>query len=153
MELNEFKKCLQIYLKKSGFEKIKNKYYRNGNGFLCMIHFFRSHYGPVYYFDYYFFIGNFEKPYIINQDNAITYTPFVGSRFYFSEKDTYSCEYLNYTEKEVICLLDKNMNERIFPPFEIGKKYLLDNFGKLYDTFLDKNFINLLLRENYSESN
>ena len=51
-----------------------------------MIHFFRSYYGPTYYFDYYFFLGDFEKSTDINQESVETYTPCVGSRFYFMKK-------------------------------------------------------------------
>lgn len=145
MELNNFKKCLHRYLVSQGFQKIKNKYYRNGNGFLCMIFFYKSNYGPRYYFDYYFFIGDFEEPYIINQESVATYTPYVGNRFYFSEKDTYSCEYANYTETQITEYLNQNMKYSINPPFEVGKKYLLDNFGTIYTSVLDDAIIKPLL--------
>lgn len=145
MELELFKKFLHKYLKEKSFEKIKSKYYLKSDKFLCMIHFYRSYYGPTFYFDYYFFLGEFDKPYIINQDNAETYTPYVGSRFYFTEKDTYSCNYLDYTEEELKELLDKNFKERINPPFILGKKYLLDYFGTLYTTILNEEKIKELL--------
>ena len=136
MELDVFKKFLHKYLKEKGFEKIKSKYYLKGEKFLCMIHFYRSYYGPTYYFDYYFFLGEFEKPYAINQESVETYTPYVGSRFYFTEKDKYSCDYLDYDEEKLKVLLDKNFAERIIPPFEQGKKYLKEHFGTLYTSFL-----------------
>ena len=147
MELDLFKKFLQKYLKDKGFEKIKSKYYLKDEKFLCMIHYYKSYYGSTYYFDYYFFLGEFEKPYIINQDNAQTYTPCVGRRFYFTEKDKYSCDYLDYTEEQLKCLLDSNFKERIMPPFIEGKQYLLKNFGTLYTTFLPQEKILPLLKD------
>ena len=138
MELDAFKKFLHKYFKEKGFEKIKSKYYLKSEKFLCMIHFYRSYYGSTYYFDYYFFLGEFEKPYAINQESVETYTPYVGRRFYFTEKDTYSCDYMEYNEEKLKVILDKNFTERIKPPFEEGKKYLLKYFGTLYKSILPK---------------
>lgn len=101
-----------------------------------MIHFFRSYYWPTYYLDYYFFLGDFEKTTDINQESAETYTPCVGSRFYFIEKDKYSCDYLDYDEEKLKVLLDKNFVGSIIPPFEQGKKYIKEHFGTLYTSFL-----------------
>lgn len=133
MELDVFKKFLHKYLKGKGFEKIKNRYFLKGKNFLCMIYIYRSAYAPIYYFDYSFFLGEFEKPYILNEtgDNE-TYTPYVGSRFYFTEKDKCCCNYFDYSEEELKALMDKNFKERINPPFEEGKKYLLEHFDELY---------------------
>lgn len=83
MELDVFKKFLHKYLKDHGFTKFKSKYYLKADKFTCMIHFFRSYYWPTYYFDYYFFLGDFEKPTDINQDSVETYTPCVGKRWSF----------------------------------------------------------------------
>ena len=96
----------------------------------------RSYYGPTYYINYTFFLGEFENPNDIIQDNMETYSPNVGSRFYFTEKDKYSCDYLDYDEEKLKALLDKNFAERIIPPFEQGKKYLKKHFGTLYTSFL-----------------
>ena len=41
-----------------------------------------------------------------------TYSPNVGSRFYFTEKDKYSCDYLDYDEVKLKALLDKNFAEK-----------------------------------------
>ena len=145
MELDVFKNFLHKYLTEKGFEKIKSKYYLKGEKFLCMIHFYRSNYGPTYYFDYYFFLGEFEKSYAINQESVETYTPYVGSRFYFTEKDKYSCDYLEYDAEKLKALLDKNFAERIIPPFEQGKKYLKEHFGTLYTSLLfDERFMPFL---------
>ena len=82
---------------------------------------------------------------MINQENIETYTPYVGHRFYFTEIDTYSCEYLKYHEAQLISCLEQNMQQRIIPPFEVGKKYLRDNFGAFYTASLDDDKINVLL--------
>ncbi|MBO5773030.1 MAG: DUF4304 domain-containing protein [Clostridia bacterium] len=136
MEQDVFKKFLHKYLKGHGFTKVKSKYYLKGNKFTCMIDLQRSYYGPTYYINYTFFLGEFENPNDIIQDNMETYSPNVGSRFYFTEKDKYSCDYLDYDEEKLKALLDKNLAERIIPPFEQGKKYLKEHFGTLYTSFL-----------------
>lgn len=146
MEVKGFKNFLRKYFVQCGFEKIGSKYYRNGNGFLCMIDVGRSYYSPRYYFDYYFFLGNFEKPYVIVQESWKNYTPYVGTRFDF---DGRKCDFfeLEWSEDELKVSLDDNMQRLIFPPFEIGKKYLADNFGTLYTTFLNDETIRRLLNE------
>ena len=136
MELDVFKKFLHKYLKENGFTKVKSKYYLIGDKFTCMIDLQKSYYGPTYYVNYTFFLGEFENPTDIIQDNMDTYSPNVGSRFYFTGKDAYSCDYLDYDEEKLKALLDKNFNERIIPPFKEGKKYLLKHFGTLYTSFL-----------------
>ena len=55
---------------------------------------------------------------------------------YFAEKSKYSCDYLDYTESELKAIFDKNFDERIIPPFKLGKKYLKEHFGTLYTSFL-----------------
>ena len=145
MELDEFKKFLHKYFKEKGFEKIKSKYYLNGEGFLCIIEIQRSYYGPTYYINYDFFLGKFEKPYSINRESVETYTPCVGGRFYFAEKHKYSCDYLDYTEVELTKIFDGNFYEIIKPPFEQGKKYLKEHFGTLYTSFfLDERILPFL---------
>ena len=136
MELNVFKKFLHKYFKEKKFEKIKGKYYLNSEYFLCAIEIQKSSYGPTFYINYDFFLGKFEKPYAINQESIETYTPYVGGRFYFSEKHKYSCDYLDYEEDELLKIFDSNFYERIKLPFEEGKKYLLKHFGTLYTSFL-----------------
>lgn len=136
MELDVFKKFFYKYLKDQGFTKVTSKYYLKGNKFTCMIELQKSSYGPQYYINYSFFLGDYEKPTDIIQDNMETYSPNVGSRFYFTEKDKYSCDYLDYSEEELKVLLDNNFRERIIPPFKEGKKYLLKHFGTLYTSFL-----------------
>lgn len=119
----------------------------NSHGFLCEIYVQKSSFGDVFYLNYYFHLGKFEKPYSIDRGGAETHTPYVGSRFYFTEEDKYSCQFLDYTEFQLIEILDKNYRQRIQPPFEIGKRYLRDNYGTLYTTFLDFEKIKFLLED------
>ena len=147
MELDVFKKFLHKYLKEKGFEKIKTNYYLNGKDFLCMIDIQRSSYGPTYYINYSFFLGKFKKPYVINQESVKTYTPNVEGQFYFAEKNKYSCDYLDYKEDEITKIFDSNFDERIKPPFEEGKKYLLKHFGTLYSSFLPDERVMPLLED------
>ena len=136
MELDVFKKFTHKYLKENGFEKIKSNYYLNGEKFLCEIDIQRSYYGPTYYINYTFYLGEFEKPYALNKESVATFTPNVEGRFYFAEKSKYSCDYLDYTESELKAIFDKNFDERIIPPFKLGKKYLKEHFGILYASLL-----------------
>ncbi len=146
MERKEFDDIIKHYLKSKGFEKKNSRYYLNSNDFLCEIYIQKSFFGDVFYLNYAFYLGKFEKPYLIDRGGAQTHTQYVGSRFYFTKKDGYSCQFLDYSESKLIKILDKNFNERIIPPFKIGKKYLLDNYGTLYTTFLDEEKILSLLK-------
>ena len=137
MELDAFKKCYHKYFKEHGFKKIKNRYYLKSNDLLCEIYVQRSYFAQEYYFNYDLFIGDFQEPYVINRDNPRDYTPGVDGRFYFTEIDTFACEYTNYTEAQLIELLDKNYNEIIRPPMEYGKKYILENFGTIYSSTIN----------------
>jgi len=146
MEKKEFLSFVKDYLKKQGFEKIKNRYYRLSDEFLCEIYVSKSYYGEFYYFDFYFHIGVFQKPYSIDRGGWETHTPYVGYRFIFSEdpRDAW-CHYLDYDEATLSQKLDENMEKFIEPPFKYGKKHLLDNFGNPYRTFLDNDKIKELL--------
>ena len=147
MDKKQFKDFFKKYLIQHNFEKIKNKYYYKHDDFLCRIELNKSNYGEFYYIEYDFYIGNFTKPYLIDQSGWQTATPFVGARFGFGvNKDR--CIYGDYNEDLLKQLLDQNMERAILPPFERGKKFLLDNFGKYYTTYLDEDEIKkLLLKE------
>ena len=47
-------------------------------------------------------------------------------------------EFVKYTEDELRPYFDKEFEERILPPVYQGKKYILDNLGKLYSLTLRK---------------
>ncbi len=141
MEKNEFKEYIKKYLYQHGFEKIKNKFYRKEKDFVCVIWVFKSIYGEYYHFDINFFIGSFDKPYVFIQKSGHEYTPSVYPK-------TFVCEYLKYDEEQLLVTLEEQMNNVILPPFELGKKYLLDNFGTMYRTVLvDEKSVKKLLSE------
>lgn len=137
MENKAFRDIAHRVLKENGFEKIKNRFYRKGKGFLCEIYLQKSGYGSVAYVNFDFFLGEFEKPYVINRESGNTYTPFVGGRFYFGEKHGYSCEYTHWNEDQLLCVFIENMDKAILPPFNLGKQYLRDHYGVLYRASLN----------------
>ena len=131
MENNEFRSILHSVLKENGFEKIKSKYYRKGLGFLCEVYLQKSYYGPVFYINFDFYLGEFEKPYTINRTDVKTYTPSVDGRFNFGD-GKYGCEYPTWNVGQLMTVLLENMQNVILPPFEIGLQYLREHYGTLY---------------------
>ncbi|MBE6655959.1 MAG: hypothetical protein E7609_03680 [Ruminococcaceae bacterium] len=140
MEKKEFLNFLKGYFKSHGFEKGKgNRYYKNSveNEFLCEIDVFKSNYGDFYYLEYAFYLGKFEKPYVLDHSSDKTCTPFIFNRFIFDDTDCAAfCNYLKYSEEHFKKMLDENMERAISPPFATGKKYLQENLGTLYRNFL-----------------
>ena len=126
MEIKDFRNIAHKILKENNFEKVKSRYYRPGQGFLCEIYLQKSSYGSVFYINFDFFLGNFEKPYVINRDSAQTYTPHVEGRFYFGEKYGYACEYPHWEQEQLLTVFLENMRKVILPPFDVGKQYLRD---------------------------
>lgn len=131
MENTEFKAILHDILKENGFEKIKNKYYKQGNGFLCEIYLQKSYYGPVFYVNFDFYLGEFEKPYAINRTDVKAYTPSVDGRFCFGD-GKYGCEYPLWKPEQLTPVLLENMQRVILPPFDIGMQYLREHYGTVY---------------------
>lgn len=131
MENKEFKAILHRILKDNGFEKIKNKYYRLGDGFLCEIYLQKSYYDSVFYVNFDFYLGEFKKPYVINRTDVKEYTPSVDGRFSFG-KGKYGCEYLLWAPEQLMPVLLENMQRVISPPFDIGIQYLREHYGKIY---------------------
>ena len=147
MDKKEFEQIVKKFFITKGFEKKGVRYFLNSNDFLCEIYVQKSCYGDVFYLNYDFYLGKFEKPYVIDRGGAATRTPDVGYRFYFTENDGYSCQFLNYNEEQLIKILYENYNLRILPPFKEGKKYLLKHFGTLYTSVLPEEKIRPLLLE------
>ena len=140
MEKKEFLNFLKNYFKFHGFEKGKgSRYYKNNteNKFLCEVDIFKSNYGDFYYVECAFYLGEFERPYVLDHGQDATCTPFIFKRFVFDDKNCASfCNYLEYSEEHLRKMLDENMERLIFPPFSVGKKYLRENLGTLYRNFL-----------------
>lgn len=138
MNRNEFKEfCKKDFIAR-GFKKQKNAFYLPGDDLLCGIDLQKSYYGEVYYVDYCYFIGDFKniKKYPTYYESDIQgriavmsrkMTNLQGERFL-----TAQIEYEEYTEEELQPYFDIAFKEEILPPVYQGKKFILDNLGKLY---------------------
>ena len=143
MDKNQFKEFCKKEFKLRGFNKVKNAFYLLGHDLLCGIDLQKSNYGKVYYVNYYYFIGDFHA--ITNypthyesdiQDRvvAMSKTSTIQGKHFI----TAQIEYEEYTEEELRPYFDKAFEEKILPPIHQGKKYILDNLGKLYSLTLNK---------------
>lgn len=143
MDKNEFKAFCKKEFESRGFKKKKNMFYLTGNDLLCGIYLQKSSYGNVYYVNYYYFIGEFNN--ITNypthyesdiQERILTMSK--TSTIHGKHFITAQIEYEEYTEEELRPYFDKEFEERILPPVHQGKKYILDNLGRLYSLTLHK---------------
>ena len=143
MDKNEFKEFCKKEFEARGFKKQKNMFYLAGHDVLCGICLQKSNYGDVYYVNYCYFIGDFEgvKKYptyyesdIQSRVLAMSKTSTVGGEHFITSQ----IEYEEYTEDELRPYFDKEFEERILPPVYQGKKYILDNLGKLYSLTLQR---------------
>ncbi|MBE6788050.1 MAG: DUF4304 domain-containing protein [Ruminococcaceae bacterium] len=141
------KKQFNTFCKKEfevrGFKKIKKTFYLLGKDLLCGIDLQKSDYSNSYYINYYFFIGVFND----TNNYPVCYDLDVQGRILAMSKTqtisgkhflTSAIEYEEYTEEELRPYFDKEFEERILPPIHKGKKYILDNLGKLYFLTLRK---------------
>lgn len=137
MDKKQFKEFCKKEFVSRGFIKVKKGYYLNGNqGVLCAIFLQKSDYSESYYVNYYFFLGEFHD----TKDYPFHYDLDVQGRISVMSKTTDHGEvfltsmikYEAYTEEELHPFFDKEFEERILPPVQQGKKYILDNLNKLY---------------------
>lgn len=143
MDKKQFREFCKIEFKARGFKKQRNVFYLTGHDLLCGIDLQKSNYGEVYYVNYYYFIGDFENitDYPTHYESDIQGRIVVMSRkqtFQGKQFMTAQVEYEEYTEEELRSFFDKEFEERILPPIHKGKKYILDNLGKLYSLTLRK---------------
>lgn len=137
MDKNEFKAFCKKEFEARGFKKQKNAFYLLGQDLLCGIDLQKSNFGDIYYVNYYYFIGEFK-----NITNYPTYydSDIEGRIGVMSRKQTFQgkqfmtaqVEYEEYTEDELRPFFDKEFEEKILPPINRGKKYILDNLNTLY---------------------
>lgn len=142
MDKNKFKLFCKKEFETRGFKKKKNMFYLTGRDLLCGIYLQKSNYGDVYYVNYCYFIGDFEdiKNYPTHYESDIQERIAVMSRkqtFQGKQFMTAQVEYEEYTEEELRLYFDKEFEERILPPVHQGKKYILDNLGRLYSLTLN----------------
>ena len=143
MDKKQFREFCKNEFKARGFKKQRNVFYLTGHDLLCGIDLQKSNYGEVYYVNYYYFIGDFENitDYPTHYESDIQGRIVVMSRkqtFQGKHFMTAQVEYEEYTEEELRSFFDKEFEERILPPIHQGKKYILDNLGKLYSLTLHK---------------
>ena len=143
MDKKQFKTFCKTEFQKRGFTKQNNTFYLVGKGLLCGIELTKSNYGEVYYVDFFYCIGDYSK----DTKFPDYYSSDIESRFIAMSKTqtvrgkcflTAMIEYEEYTEEELRPYFNKEFEERILPPIYQGKKYILDNLGKLYHLTLRK---------------
>ena len=65
---------------------------------------------------------------------------------------TSAIEYEEYTEEELRLYFDRQFAEKILPPIHQGKKYILDNLGRLYFLTLRREQVIQKLKSNPVDS-
>lgn len=143
MEKQQFKNFCKAEFQKRGFRKIKKAYYLPGKELLCGLDLQKSNFANDYYINYFYCIGDYHEGSsypdyyssdidgrIIVMSKTMTYQ---GSHFL-----TDQIEYEEYTEDELREYFEKAFDDIILPPLSHGKKYILDNLGKLYSLTLNQ---------------
>ena len=143
MDTKQFKSFCRLEFEKQGFRKAKKYYYRIGKDLMCGIDLQRSNFGPEYYINYFYWIGdNWDEKalpsyYDSDIDGRITAMSktmtYQGSHFL-----TVQIEYTMYTEDELRPYVEKAFAEEILPPLVLGKKYIYENLGKRYSLTLNQ---------------
>ena len=138
MDKMQFKEFCQKEFYARGFKKYKNAYYLAGHDLLCGMDLQKSMYGEVYYINFYYFIGNFENTKVY----PTYYESDIDGRIRVMSKSQRTAEgkqfmtpmfkYGDYTEEELRPYFEQAFEGRILPPIYQGKKFILDNLGKLY---------------------
>ena len=143
MDKKQFRAFCKKEFEERGFKKQDNTFYLLGKDLLCGIELSKSNYGNEYYVDFFYCIGDYgdvvELPGYYDSDIderilAMSKTKTVRGKYFL----TAMIEYEKYTEEELRPYFDKEFEERILPPVYQGKKYILDNLGKLYSLTLRK---------------
>lgn len=152
MDTEQFKAFCKQKFEKHGFKKEKKYFYRIGKDLLCGIDLQRSNFGPQYYINYFYWLDknwdSKELPSYYDSDidgriSAMSKTmTYQGKHFM-----TVQIEYGEYTEEELRTYFDKAFEEEILPPIIYGKKYILDNLGKIYELTLNQEAVLQKLQE------
>ena len=143
MNKKQFKDFCKKEFELRGFKKIKKTFYLVGKDLLCGIELQHSNYSNSYYINFYFFLGKFDD----TNNYPVCYDLDVQGRIVAMSKTqtingkhflTSAIEYEEYTEEELRPYFNKEFDERILPPVYQGKKYVLENLGRLYFLTLRK---------------
>lgn len=152
MDKKQFKEFCKNEFELRGFKKRKKAFYLLGKDLLCAIELQKSSYSNSYYVNYYYFLGKFhgvnEYPTHYDLDVqgrivAMSKTQTIRGKYFL----TSAIEYEEYTEEELRPYFEKVLNEKILPPVYQGKKYILDNLGKLYSLSLRQDEVMQKLKE------
>ena len=143
MDIKQFKNFCKKEFELRGFKKNKKTFYLVGKDLVCGIELSKSNYSNEYYVDFFYCIGDYH----VVSELPVYYDSDVEERILVMSKTktvqgkcflTGMIEYEEYTEEELRSFFDKEFEERILPPIHKGKKYILDNLGKLYSLTLRK---------------
>lgn len=143
MDKKQFKDFCKKKFEAKGFIQQKNMFYLSGCDVLCGICLQKSNYGNIYYVNYCYFIGKFNdiKSYPTYNESDVdgrlltmSKTQSIQGKHFI----TAQIEYEEYSEDELEPYFEKELNEKILPPIIHGKKYILDNLGKIYTLTMNK---------------
>lgn len=130
MDTKSFKDLCDRLLKKNGFKKRRNIYYKDGiDGIRCGVYLQRSAYGKLYYFNYYYLVDNSDKKVIPSYLGADIYGRITVASKIKGENNCYQTdliEYELYAEKD----LEKGIQDEILLPLKMGRQVILDMIKK-----------------------
>ena len=134
MDTKSFKDLCDRLLKKNGFKKRRNMYYKDGiDGIRCGVYLQRSAYGKLYYFNYYYLVDNSDEKAIPSYLGADIYGRITVVSKIKEENNCYQTdliEYELYEEKELEKDLEKGIQDEILLPLKMGRKVILDMMKK-----------------------
>lgn len=134
MDTKSFKDLCDRLLKKNGFKKRRNMYYKDGiDGIRCGVYLQRSAYGKLYYFNYYYLVDSSDENVIPSYLGADIYGRITVVSKIKEENNCYQTdliEYELYEEKELEKDLEKGIQDEILLPLKMGRKVILDMMKK-----------------------
>ena len=134
MDTKSFKDLCDRLLKKNGFKKRRNMYYKDGiDGIRCGVYLQRSAYGKLYYFNYYYLVDSSDEKVIPSYLGADIYGRITVVSKIKEENNCYQTdliEYELYEEKELEKDLEKGIQDEILLPLKMGRKVRLDMMKK-----------------------
>ena len=138
MDKKQFLDFCKREFESHGFVRQKKVFYRLGNNLLCEVDLQASIYGKAYYVNFCFFLDNFENAKVF----PTYYESDIDGRIRVMTKKsrtlqgelymTSLIEYEDYNEEDLKPYFDKDFEERILPPLQYGRSYILENLNKKY---------------------
>lgn len=137
MDKKDFKKFCQTEFEKWGFKKHGKFFYLIGTDLLCGLYLQKSNYGAYYYVNYFYCLQDYQNSAVLpsNYESDIpgrilvmTKTKTIKGEHFMTPMIGYE----EYTEDELRPFFDEGFESVILPPIFKGKKFILENLGKLY---------------------